>query len=175
MEYIAWEQLTSALEMMIRSLKNLKSASSADLKVYSLYIILMVVGVRFKIDSLSPKVILPAFITLAFSTLAFSLTLNEKESNYYIIIAMFYVKCLFYYLNVNLKTSMACAIMAVYLLIMSREAAYYEVHKQSFSDLLHDTYWVAIFLLHCIICASFLSRHQYKRTYMGLRSLIRGG
>lgn len=170
MEYEAWVQLTNDLA---KHLATLKSASNADLKVYSLYLLAMVVGVKFNIDSAKPSKVLPALITLLFCTAAYSLMLNEDESNYYIITTMFYVKAVFHYSKVNLKTSISCAIMAIYLLIMSREAAYYEVHRQSFSDLLHDTYWMVVFVLHCFICASFFSRHQYQRAYVGLRSLIR--
>ena len=169
MEYEAWVQVINDL---VTKIQIIKKASSFDLKYYSLYIILMVIGVRFKINEIHPKIILPAFFTLLFSTLAYSLMLNEKESNYYIILSAFYVQAIFYYSKVNLKTAISCAIMAVYLFIMSREAKYYEIHGSSFSDVLHDSYWLVILLLHCIICGSFFTGLQYKRAYLGLRKLI---
>ena len=169
MEYEVWVQVISDLATKI---KTIKAASNFDLKYYSLYIILMVFGVRFKIKEIHPKIILPAFLTLIFSTLAYSLMLNEKESNYYIILTAFYVQAFIYYSKVNLKTAISCAIMAVYLFIMSREAKHYEIYGTSFSDVLHDSYWLVILVLHCIICGSFFSRPQYKRAYMGLCKLI---
>ena len=169
MEIETWVQVISDLATKI---KTIKAASNFDLKYYSLYIILMVFGVRFKIPEIHPNIILPAFLTLIFSTLAYSLMLNEKESNYYIILTAFYVQALFYYSKVNLKTAIACAIMAAYLFIMSREAKHHEIYGTSFSDVLHDSYWLVILLLHCIICCSFFSRLQYKRAYLGLCKLI---
>lgn len=170
MEIEAWVQLIDVLE---KHLAALKKASSADLKVYSLYLLVMVAGVKLDIETAKPSKVLFALLTLLFSTLAYSLMLDEKESNYYIILTMFYVKAIFFYSRVNLNTSIACAIMALFHFAMSREAAYYEVYKSSFSDVLHDSYWMVIFLLHCIVCCSFFSRHEYKRAYLGLRSCLR--
>jgi hypothetical protein len=170
MEIEVWVQASNAIVITVA--KQIKTISSTDLLFYSLYAAVMLIGVSFKIEAAKPSKVLPLILTLFFSALAYHLMLNEKESNYYIITTMFYVQAMFYYSKVNLKTSIACAIMALYLFTMSREAAYYENYGSSFSDVLHDSYWMVIFLLHCVICGSFFSRREYKRAYMGLRSYI---
>ena len=188
MEYETWVQASNHLVTAV--IKTTKTISSTDLVFYSLYIAVMVIGVRFKIEKASPKNVLPLVLTLMFSAITYhymisstyeieGLTQSEIKNriaqtapNYYIIITMFYVQGIFQYLSVNLKTSISCAIMAVYLFIMSREAKYYEIHGSSFSDVLHDSYWLVILLLHCIICGSFFTGLQYKRAYLGLRKLI---
>lgn len=171
MEIEAWAQAVNVLVTKVIKIKN--HISDYDLIFYSLYALVIAIGVRFKIESAKPSKVLPLVLSLFFSALAFNLMLNEKESNYYIITTMFYVQAMFYYSKVNLKTAIACAIMALYLFIMSREAAYYENYGSSFSDVLHDSYWMVIFLLHCIICVTFFSKREYKRAYLGLRSRIR--
>lgn len=170
MEYEAWVLAHNVLEQAVQ---NLKKVSPFDIANYSLYVITLLLGVSFKIDSAKPQKIIPLIFTITSCQMAFALMLNEKESNYYIITTMFYVQAMFYYSKVNLKTAIACAIMALYLFAMSREAAYYENYGSSFSDVLHDSYWMVIFLLHCIICLTFFSRREYKRAYMGLRSCVR--
>jgi len=171
MEYEAWAQ---ALNVLVTKVTKIKSnIISDDLIFYSLYVLVMAIGARFKIETAKPSKVLPLVLSLLFCQLAYTLMLNEKESNYYIITTMFYVQAMFYYSKVNLKTAIACAIMALYLFTMSREAAYYESYGSSFSDVLHDSYWMVIFLLHCIICLTFFSRREYKRAHMGLRSCVR--
>lgn len=170
MEYEQWAQALSVLATKATKIKS--NVINDDIIFYSLYALVMAIGVRFKIETAKPSKILPLILTLFFCQLAYTLMLDEKESNYYVILTMFYVQAMFYYSKVNLKTAVSCAIMSAYLFIMSREAKYYEVHGTSFSDVLHDSYWMVILLLHCIICCSFFSRLQYKRAYMGLRKLI---
>ena len=170
MEIETWVQVANVLATKMIKIKN--HISDYDLIFYSLYALVMVIGVRFEIESAKPSKVFPLVLTLFFSALAFNLMLGEKESNYYIIITMLYVQAIFYYSKVNLKTAIACAIMAAYLFIMSREAKHHEIYGTSFSDVLHDSYWLVILLLHCIICCSFFSRLQYKRAYLGLCKLI---
>jgi len=170
MEYETWAQ---AISVLVTKIKIIKTAISVDIIFFSLYALVIAAGVRFKIETAKPSKVLPLVLSLFFSTLAYSLMLDEKESNYYIITTMFYVQAMFYYSKVNLKTAIACAIMALYLFTMSREAAYYENYGSSFSDVLHDSYWLVVFLLHCVICGSFFSRYEYKRAYLGLCSYIR--
>ena len=172
MEYEIWVQVLNVLVTKMTKIKS--NLINDDLIFYSLYALVMAIGVRFEIESAKPSKVFPLVLTLLFCQLAYTLMLGEKESNYYIIITMFYVQAIFYYSKVNLKTAIACVIMSAYLFIMSREAKYYEVHGTSFSDVLHDSYWLVILLLHCIICGSFFSRLQYKRAYMGLCKLICG-
>lgn len=170
MEIEIWVQV---IDVLAKHLAALKKASEIDLALYSLYLLVMVAGVKLDIETAKPSKVLFALLTLLFSTIAYSLMLDEKESNYYIILTMFYVKAIFFYSRVNLNTSIACAIMAVFHFAMSREAVYYEVYGSSFSDVLHNSYYMVVFILHCIICATFFSRHEYKRAYVGLCSCLR--
>lgn len=170
MEYETWVQLAN-VHALKQVAQNLKSINPLDTLVYMLYLLLFAIGAYSKNQETS-KNAFSLLLIVIFSQLAFILLAPEKESNYYIITTMFYVRAIFYFHKVNLKTSIACAIMSAYLFIMSMEARYYEIHGSSFSDVLHDSYWLVILVLHCIICGSFFSRSQYKRAYMGLCKLI---